>query len=160
MIHILISDVSKVLLFPKDKNYQGSLNNLHKELSKNEDYKFFDHFELNLELLNFYKSLKNKVDLYIFTSETIQETPTLQEYFVPVFTKIFSALKMNISKKDPEAYEAIIKELNLNSDEIIYIDDNLENIKAAQKSGINVIQYLNNKQTIEEIIEKLEIIVS
>jgi hypothetical protein len=35
MIKAIVSDFSRVLLFPKDKNYQDSLNALHKQLSQN-----------------------------------------------------------------------------------------------------------------------------
>lgn len=155
MIKALISDVSRVLLFPKDKNYQGSLNGLHKDTLGRPSYKFFDYFELNVELLNYYKSLQNKLDLYIFTSESIQDAPELQPHWNGVFTKIFSALKMNTNKKDPNAYRMLITDINLKPEEVIYIDDNAENIQAASSVGLQTIQYLDNQSCYVAIQEKV-----
>ena len=156
MIKALITDVSRVLLFPKDKSYSGGLNALHKEKSSEPDYKFLDYFELNIELLEYYKSLKDKLDLYIFTSETIQDAPELQPDLKLVFKHIFSASKMDISKKENSAYKKLIKEVGLNSEEIIYIDDSQENINAAKQTGLQTILYIDNKQAVSEIMELIE----
>jgi FMN phosphatase YigB (HAD superfamily) len=151
MIKAIISDFSRVLLFPKDKNYSGSLNGLHKEMSVNPQYKFLEHFELNKELLEFYKSLKDTVNLYMFTSETIQDTPELQPDIQPVFKKIFSASKMNINKKESSAYETLTNSLQLKSNEIVYIDDSPENIDAAAKAGLKTILYSDNSTLISQL---------
>jgi len=88
MIKAIVSDFSRVLLFPKDKSYQGSLNALHKELSEKPSYNALDFFELNVGLLDFYKSLKDRIPVYIFTSDVIQDyciiIPTLHS--IPICT--------------------------------------------------------------------------
>src|SRR5687767_6319301 len=113
MVKALISDFSRVLLFPKDGNYKESLNELHRNLSKEFGYKLLDHFKLNVELLEFYKSLKRNLNLYLFTSETIQDSPELQEVLIPVFEEVYSALKMGTSKKSAESYTRIVSTLNI-----------------------------------------------
>ena len=132
MIKAIVSDFSRVLLFPKDKNYKDSLNALHKEVSQKSNYNAFDYFELNTELLNLYKSLKDKTPIYIFTSGAIQDSPEFQPHLQPVFTGVLSAAKMNIDKKNPQAYKMVATQLNLPPDEILYIDDAPENITAAK----------------------------
>jgi HAD superfamily hydrolase (TIGR01509 family) len=147
----LISDVSKVLLFPKDEKYEGSLNALYKEKSANADFKFFDYFELNTELLNFYKSLKGKASVYILTSDVIQDAPELQSYWNGTVDQIFSALKMGTHKSEPGAYEAVLSKLSLKANDAIYIDDNKDNITAAKSVGLNTLLYENNEQARSEI---------
>ena len=108
MIRAIISDVSYVLLFPKNKGYKGILNRFYEQIKEEENFSFFNHFELNTELLNFYESIKNKVDLVIYTSDFIQDDPEIRRYFENVFSKIYSAKKMNTSKSKTEGYKKII----------------------------------------------------
>ncbi len=42
-----------------------------------------------------------------------------------------------MDKKDPETYKYISSELKLSSNEIVFVDDNSENIEAAKKVGMN-----------------------
>lgn len=155
MIKAIVSDFSRVLLFPKDKNYLDSLNALHKELFQKPGYNALDHFELNVELLNFYKSLKDKTPIYIFTSDSIQDTIEFQPYLQPVFKDILSAKKMNTDKKSSAAYELVATHLNLNPDEILYIDDSAENILAAKIAGLNTLLYEDLQKLTNQIIEIL-----
>lgn len=156
MIKALVSDLSRVLLLPKDKSYLGTLNGLHRELSQNPDYKLFNYFELNNELLEFYKSLKGKIVLYMFTSETIQDSPELEPYLKPVFNKIYSALKMGIGKEESLAYKTIASDMRLQPEEILYIDDSMANIGPALTVGLQAILYKDNESIISEIKSKLE----
>lgn len=155
MIKALISDFSRVLLFPKNRNYKDSLNSLHKELSVRTGYKILDYFELNNELLDYYRSLTGKLDLYIFTSETIQDAPDLRPFIRPVFKGVYSALKMRTSKKEEEAYKRLASTLGLAPREIIYIDDGQANVEAAKKAGFQTILYQDNESLKSELQTKL-----
>src|SRR6266705_1940087 len=104
MIKAILFDFSRVLLFPKKGTVIESLNGHHREMSKQKDYKFFDHFELNEELLEFLEKIKDKYTLYIFTSETIQETPEVALRIEKIFKKVFSGLRMGLDKKGSESY--------------------------------------------------------
>lgn len=145
----LITDVSMVLLFPSDNSYTGSLNALYKEKSGLSDFSFFDVFKLNTDLLNFYKSLNLKI--YILTSDAIQDAPELQQYWQNTIGEIFSASKMGTHKSEPAAYEMVLQKLNLKANEVIYIDDNEENIAAASKVDLVTRLYKNNAQIISDI---------
>lgn len=151
MIKALLFDFSKVLLFPKDESYKGGLNELNNKLRGEPDFHFFDHFELNFELLEFLKGMKNKIPIYMFTKEIIQESPEIKEQVSEVFSGIFSAMKMGILKADPESYKLIAGQLNLAPPEIFYTDDKEENIEAAKSAGCKAIRYENNLQIISEL---------
>lgn len=157
MIKALVTDFSRVLLFPKDKTYTGSLNGLLRDLSTQANYKLLDSFELNTELLEYYKSLAEKLDLYVFTSERIQDSPEFQPFIKPVFKEIFSALKMEVDKKDEDAYKKLVTTVNLDPTEIIYIDDSEVNIEAANKAGLQTILFKDNESLKTELHNKLEV---
>jgi len=151
MIKAIVSDFSRVLLFPKDKSYKGGLNTLHIELARDLNYKVLDHFEFNIELLDFYTSLKSQLPIHMFTSDAIQDSPEFQPYLQPIFGEIMSAKRMNVTKEDPEAYRLVATHLNLDPGEILYIDDAFENIEAAKSAGFNVVLYKDNSGLVERV---------
>lgn len=149
---ILLFDFSRVLLFPKDNTYTGSLNTLYKEHVNDLDFNFFDYFKLNTELLDHLKQHKDGLNLFIFTSESIQNAPELQPYLKPVFKQIFSALDMPYSKKESEAYIKIANVLNVSPSEVTFIDDSEENIEAAKEAGLKTIKFVSNDELIKQLM--------
>ena len=150
MIKIVITDFSRVLLFPVDESYKGGLNVLNNQLLKSDpDYDFYKHFKINEELLHYYASLD--LPVYIFTSETIQEHPAAKERLGSIFSGVFSAKNLSLSKVDKSAYWAIVGELNVQPEEILYIDDNIDNVQAAQAAGCETILYVSNGDVINKI---------
>lgn len=130
---------------PKDKNYQGGLNLLHESLKSQKDYYFFEHFELNRELLDYLFKTKDKTPLFVFTKGTIQESGEIKEDVTRIFKQVYSTERTGLSKTDPESYKQIAKEIGVKPGEIFFTDDNKENIEAAEEAGLKVLQYKDNK---------------
>jgi HAD superfamily hydrolase (TIGR01509 family) len=144
MITTILSDFSRVILFPKDKNYKGTLNGLYKELeNKKIPYDFFDYFEFNDDILNLYRQLKNKYSINIFTTGTIQNTQEVKQKLDNIFDNIFSAEEYGLDKAKPDSYKFIANKLGKQASQILYIDDQEKNIKAAKKTGMETILYTN-----------------
>ena len=142
MITTILSDFSRVILLPKDKNYQGTLNGLYGESLENiQPFNFFDFFEFNEEILSLYSSLKKKYSVNIFTSGIIQKAKEVEQRIRPMFDHIFTAADFGLSKKQPEAYLFIADKINKKPNEIVYIDDKLDNCKGAEKAGMKAIHY-------------------
>lgn len=143
MITSILSDFSKVLLFSKDGNYTGSLNGLNRSLIEEfgENYNFFDYFKLNQELLDVYQTLQEEYPIYIFTSDAIQNRPEVREVIDPIISGLYSAKDFNVSKKKSASYLLIAEKMNKTTAEILYIDDQLENIEAAQQAGMRTVQF-------------------
>jgi HAD superfamily hydrolase (TIGR01509 family) len=150
MIKALLFDFSRVLLFPKTEEPVESINGLHRKLSLNADYKFFDHFRLNEELMEVLQKLQSQYPLFIFTSETVQEAPELAES-LQIFQKIYSGLRMNLNKKDVASYKKIAADIGVIEKEIVFVDDSLVNIEAAREAGLEVIHYQNNSQLLNSL---------
>lgn len=148
MIKTLLFDFSRVLLHPTDKTYSGSLNNLHRELKDKESYYLFNYFELNEELLECLKTLKGKFEICIFTTDIIQNDPLIRKKIDPIFSKIFSANELGITKSDPGSYKFIAKDLGVKPEEIFFTDDTERNIQAAKETGVQAYLYTGNKELI------------
>lgn len=157
MIKYIISDFSKVLLFPKDENYSGKLNDLHKKNLESGDYNFWEQFELDQKLFDYYKELSNNYDLFIFTSEYIQDYPPVRKILDTLFRKIFIALEMDVKKDDPLAYQKLSELLDCSPEEVIYIDDSKTNVDAANEAGMKAILHKTTDQTITEVKKKINI---
>ena len=74
MYTTIISDFSRVIIKPKDKNYSGALNLMHRDLTEKfgENYNVFEYFELNSKLLDFFKSMRGKYSVNLFTTDIIK----------------------------------------------------------------------------------------
>lgn len=151
MTNTLLFDLARVFLFTKDKSYKGELNSLHRTLSGKPDYKFSDYFYFNEELFGITEKLKLKTELYMFTSGTIQEVPDVQYKINGFFKEVFSAEKLGLSKKDPNAYLEIVAKIGKPQEDIVFIDDARENILAAQEANLKTILYGGNFQLIQEL---------
>lgn len=144
MVNAIVFDFSRVLIDVKDYPYQDSLNARHKQLQGNEGYNIFDHFELNNELLSFADSIKDKYNLYIFTTGVIHEEKEVKERIRNIFKKAFTTRDFNLYKDNPEAYIKLAQAINKKPEEILFIDDTEVNINAAQKGGYKTILFRNN----------------
>src|SRR3989339_660153 len=118
MIKVLLFDFARVLLFPKDENYSGKLNDLYKTVKDEKHFNFEDVFYFNEELLDYLRTVKDKYKLVMFTSETIQDDLAVVEKLDGIFENIFSAKEMGFAKTDPEAYRFIVSNLQCNPNEI------------------------------------------
>lgn len=155
MIKALVTDFSRVLLSPREVDYAGGLNALHRDLTGRGDYDFWEYFQLNEELLEFYKTLGQKIRVYMFTSEYIQEHTALQPKLERVFVKVFSAARLNIKKSDSETYRVIAEKIGIKPEEILYIDDKQSNLDCAAETGMSVLRFDSNEQVIPEIKHNL-----
>ena len=70
---------------------------------------------------------------------------------LPYFEKIFSSNEIGFRKPEYNAYQYVLDYLQLPPGEIIFLDDNHENIRAAEKVGMEVIHVLSYDQMIYEL---------
>ncbi len=121
-------------------NKQFSLN-----LTENEYLKLYSKYKgLRSRLLERIKKLKGKYKLAILSNNY------RKLYLSDVFPrkqlkKIFSVIMIScfygIRKPNKKIYKICLKKLGVSPHEAIFIDDKLENIKAAKSLGIKAIQF-------------------
>ncbi|MDQ3098230.1 MAG: HAD-IA family hydrolase [bacterium] len=146
MIKTILFDFSRVILNTRDDSYAGSLNSLHSKLSGSDSYNFFDHYVLNDELLDHARTLRAKYQLVIFTTGAIQDVPEVRGIIDPIFEKIYTVHEIGLPKEGKEAYEFIFNDLNKRPEEVLFIDDQEANVKAAFQAGSQTIRYESNEQ--------------
>jgi putative hydrolase of the HAD superfamily len=60
-------------------------------------------------------------------------------------------------KPDEEIYKFIIQENNLNPETTLFVDDNFDNIKSAEKVGLQVWHLLKGTEDVIELFEKVKL---
>ena len=68
----------------------------------------------------------------------------------------FFTLKHNPEKTDPEYYKIMLKNFNLNKDEVIYFEHGTEAVKSAESIGIKSYFYDNDKKDLKSLKEFLD----
>lgn len=64
------------------------------------------------------------------------------EFFYPVLL----SYEIGAEKPDSKAYKILLERLEVPGESVIFIDDKAENVKAARKSGIDAIRFVNAEQ--------------
>lgn len=145
-------DFARVLVHPKDSSYAGKLNDLYRAERSKPTFQFFDFFVLDGELLGWLASQKNKYKLALYTAERMQNDPSILPKLQEVFGDyIFSGEDLGISKSKPSEYAVVVSRLGEEPASIVFVDDNLTNIKAAKDAGLQAIQFYSREQIITEL---------
>ena len=93
--------------------------------------------------------LKSKNFLCYVLSNWSSETfigITDKYYFLKIFSGILISGDVGLIKPDPEIYKLAIKKFSLVPKNTVFIDDKLENIKAADELGFQTIHFMNPKE--------------
>lgn len=105
-------------------------------------------FKANEGILEFISSLKPKYKVVVlsnFPRELFDEL--VKKYSLAIyFDDFFISSDYRLIKPDPRFYTAALSKLQVKNDECFFIDDKMENVRAAQKLGIASIRYTNLKE--------------
>lgn len=106
------------------------------------------------DTINIIKSLKEKgYPVCLLSNLRKIDFGFYQEKFDPmIFDHLFLSYELNMLKPDQEIYEKVIKNLNVEANQLYFFDDLLENVEAARAIGINAYQVTG--ENIKEIFEK------
>jgi len=74
--------------------------------------------------------------------------------FLSEFKRTFFSYELGKTKKDPETFEGLLKEMSWQANECWLIDDSAENIAVAASVGINGIHFKNAKQLQEQLVSQ------
>lgn len=105
-----------------------------------------------------FRELKEKGDyrIYALTNWSAETFPVAQARFdfLAWFEGILVSGVEKMRKPQPEIYQLILSRYHINPAESIFIDDNLRNVKAAEKEGIPSIHFQSGAALRQEL-EKL-----
>ena len=158
------------------QNYEAGLQNsldfrhfLREQLALKCSDKEFDHafcallLEFHEGVFEWLKRLSDNYSIHLLsnTSEIhanvftkIPLGPQGESIFT-LFGRVFYSFEMGLVKPNPQIYQQVLNELNVLPSDLFFFDDNLSNVVAAQKLGIQAVHILNPSQSIQQINLKL-----
>ncbi|MCP9769852.1 HAD family phosphatase [Lacihabitans sp. LS3-19] len=113
--------------------------------------------------IEFLEQLKYKYPIYLLSNTNNIHIEKCMQYFRQshginnfqnLFSETFLSYKMGLWKPDYRIYDKVLSEINLKPEEVLFIDDNQENIIAAQDLRINCIK-INPPECFTEILNHI-----
>ncbi len=97
---------------------------------------------------------QNQHQLFALTNWSAETFPiALQRYpFLQIFEEIVVSGKVNMRKPFPEIYQYSLQQFNIAASNTLFIDDNLRNVEAARKEGIESIHFVTPTQLEQELM--------
>jgi len=125
------------------------------DLSKKDFLDFWFSVEKeDKEMINFARKLKKKgLKIFILSNNFAERTNYYSQnfHFFNIFDKVYYSWQTGFVKPDVRAYKNILKDNNLKSEEVVYVDDSKENIESASRLGIKGILFENLEQIKEQL---------
>ncbi len=108
---------------------------------------------LDLKMVDFIRTLKDQYKIGMLSNAMSETRTWLEENydFLHLFDVIFFSAEQKLAKPNPLFYEAILNEMGFAAEETIFIDDFVENIRAAENLGIQTVLFKSTPQTIADI---------
>lgn len=110
--------------------------------------------------IDIFKKLKERyknIKIIIATNHISLVRNFIEKTFESVYLDdILISAEMHKIKPDPEFYEFILKKYKIKPNELLFVDDNIDNINSAKKLGIETIKIDKNSNIFAEIINKID----
>ena len=113
-------------------------------------------FEDNVKLI---RPLKEKYKVYGLTNWSAETLPIARRKydFFELFDGIVVSGEEKLVKPDPRFYRVLLNRYNLKAEETLLIDDNAENIRAAEKLGFQTV-HVTPELNLEETLKKMKVL--
>lgn len=110
---------------------------------------------INYQMYALIDELKLKKIKIALLSNIDERSKLIGEFgFYKPFSPCLLSLEIGYEKPNPKAYEILLSELKLPSEEVLFIDDQKENIEAAKKLGFDTILFQSYHQLREELFKR------
>jgi len=100
------------------------------------------------------QELGRKYRLVILTNSNAIHARKWKIMYAPLlsyFRKVFSSHEIHTRKPEPKAYSTVLNYLQLNPEDVIFLDDNPEYVQAASKMNITSIHVTSFTQMVKEL---------
>ena len=127
----------------------------HKQILSAWNALILDLPQKRISLIN---NLKSNFSIYLLSNTNvihineIKKKIGVKKYnrFYNLFNKVYYSHEIGLRKPNPEAFNIILNENDLNVNEVLFIDDSIQHIKTAKKLGIKA-YHLTKDESIEAI---------
>jgi len=111
---------------------------------------------LNQELVDYLPALRKhyRIGLLSNANDDLRQMLVERWQIADLFDDMIISAEVGLLKPDRRIYELALQRLGVLPDEAIFIDDMPVNVEGARAAGLHAIQYLDNRQLIEELSDQ------
>lgn len=112
-----------------------------------------DNFHTEIEgVIPVIQNLKKNYKLYLLSDHSLEWVEYIKTVhpFLKVFEKVLFSYELKMTKRNPAVFPELLRRLNLNAGECLFIDDHQRNVDNARLAGIDGIRFLNVNQLKDE----------
>ena len=146
---------------PAGDHQQAILKNLNLPLDSFSAFEdeFWGGDRLDSHLVDFIQGLRGEYRTVLLSNAWDNLRKLLEGLWKidDVFDEIFISAEMGLAKPDPAIYKIVIDSLGQDPSELIFVDDFIENIKAAREASINAIHFRNREQALADLADYLDL---
>ncbi len=108
------------------------------------------------ERIDLLKNIKNRYRTFILSNTNVIHVKAIEENYplAEWVEKVYYSCDMDKRKPDKDIYQQVIQEMQLITEETLFIDDNIENVQTAQSLGISSFYLMVGKQNVIDFFEK------
>lgn len=119
---------------------------------------FWGGDRLDKVLVDFIRGLRGDYTTALLSNAWDDLRPLLVDFWkiADAFEEIFISGEMGMAKPDPAIYREVVKQLAVDPEEIVFVDDFIENVEAAREAGWNAIHFRTREQVLAELAEYLD----
>jgi glucose-1-phosphatase len=112
---------------------------------------------LDFELIEFIRSLRNDYRIGLLSNAWSGTRASLTDNyaFLDAFDVTIFSAEVRMKKPNSDIYHRVLKELDAEPHEAVFIDDFEENVLAARQLGMHAVHFQNREQTIASLKELL-----
>ncbi len=146
--------------WPKLKIGSGDIMDYWRDAAKKEDLDpeklreiYNNSITIDKEMLTLIQSLKAKNRLVILSNDTVDWMNAKKRMFglEDIFEKIYCSGDIGMAKPDNKIFDYVLNDLNIRPEELLFIDNQNNNINAADKMGIKTILFTDSKSLISSL---------
>jgi len=110
-------------------------------------------YHLNDRLIVVIKNLKNKnYKIALLSNNSIKlKEELIKDGIADLFDVVIISAEVRCQKPEPEIFDILFKKLELEPNEVIFVDDTLKSLEGADKIGYIPIFYENNDKLINDL---------
>ena len=110
-------------------------------------------FSIRPQMIQYVKKLKSYGLITAILSDQTNWLDEIdsREHFFRYFDYVYNSFHLKKSKKDPSIFRDVCEAIGFEPGEVLFVDDNIENIKRASQEGLRAIHFKNMNSFKKEI---------
>lgn len=110
---------------------------------KEVEKQFYEAVKIDADMVGWIKEVRESAKTVLVSNALSPFLPNIMRKhdLYPLFDHVFISSEIRLAKPDPRFFEYVLNEVGVKGEEVVMIDDNPNNIEAAEREGIRGIVY-------------------